>query len=65
MFGMGLMESDPWEFMVLFAILGAHCIAGQWLCMAVPPRIYYNERWVFWLSYPDATYPLAGRMTLL
>jgi len=44
MHGMGLMESDPWEFMVLFAILGAHCIAGQWLCMAVPPRIYYNER---------------------
>ena len=50
MHGMGLMESDPWEFMVLFAILGAHCIAGHWLCMAVPPRIYYNERWVFWPS---------------
>jgi len=42
-FGSGV-ESDPWEFMLLFAILGAHCIAGQWLCMAIPPRIYYSER---------------------
>jgi len=44
MFGSGI-ESDPWEFLLLFAILGVHCIAGQWLCMAVPPRIYYSERW--------------------
>ena len=43
-YGMGMMESENWEFILLFAILGAHCVAGHWLCMAIPPRIYYNER---------------------
>ena len=56
-FGSGV-ESDPWEFMLLFAILGAHCIAGQWLCMAIPPRIYYSERWE--MTYSTAVHWYRG-----
>jgi hypothetical protein len=56
-YGMGMMESENWEFILLFAILGAHCVAGHWLCMAIPPRIYYNERKDDFLMITNAFLP--------
>jgi len=60
-YGMGMMESENWEFIFLFAILGAHCLAGQWLCMAIPPRIYYNERKDDFLMITNAFLPWKSR----
>jgi len=42
--GIGTVQSEHWEFLLIFGILGAHCLAGTWISTSCPQRIYYNER---------------------
>ena len=62
--GIGTVQSEHWEFLLIFGILGAHCLAGTWISTSCPQRIYYNERWVplFCSSLDDISLLQEGRL---